>query len=256
MNYYQFHIADWVLHTSHLTLEEEGVYRRLLDYYYDTESPIPTETQPVIRRLRLRGYEETVAEILAEFFVLEADGWHNLRADSEIQAYNANAERARQNGRKGGRPKKNKDLPKENPEETQSVISGNPEKSESKANQEPKTINQEPKGKGPGKPPPFRADRMCLPPTVDREAWSEWCAFRSSKRKPISEKAAEKQVELLQQHPEPVQRQIIENSIANDYQGLFPPKGDGGRQLSVVSGGGRSRDTSLAEDLSDTSWAR
>ena len=89
MNYYQFHIADWALHTSHLTLEEEGVYRRLLDHYYDTESPIPEETQPVIRRLRLRGYEETVALILEEFFVLEGGGWRNRRADTEIAAYQA-----------------------------------------------------------------------------------------------------------------------------------------------------------------------
>ena len=144
MNYYQFHIADWALHTSHLTLEEEGVYRRLLDYYYDTESPIPTETQPVIRRLRLRGHEETVAEILGEFFVLDADGWHNRRADREIEAYQQKAEQARANGKKGGRPKKNKDLQNEKPKETQPVISGIPEKSESKANQEPRTINQEP----------------------------------------------------------------------------------------------------------------
>lgn len=259
MNYYQFHIADWVLHTSHLTLEEEGVYRRLLDYYYDTESPIPTETQPVIRRLRLRGYEETVAEILTEFFVLEADGWHNPRADAEIAAYNSKAEQARANGKKGGRPKKNKDLQTQNPSnpaKTNPVNSGNPRKSGSKANQEPRTINQEPKDKGAGKPPPFRADRVPLPPTVDPDAWSEWCAYRSSKRKPISEKAAKIQLKELEQHSAPVQRQIIKTSIANDWQGLFPPKGDGGRQQSVAPGGGSSRKTSLAEDLSDTSWAR
>jgi len=144
MNYYQFHIADWALHTSHLTLEEEAVYRRLLDYYYDTESPIPSETQPVFRRLRLRGYEEIASDILCEFFVLEGDGWHNKRADSEIEAYQAKANQARLNGKRGGRPKKNNGLQKENPEKTQPVISGNPEKSKSKANQEPRTKNQEP----------------------------------------------------------------------------------------------------------------
>ena len=144
MNYYQFHIADWALHTSHLTLEEEGVYRRLLDHYYDTESPIPEETQPVIRRLRLRGYEETVALILEEFFVLEGGGWRNRRADTEIAAYQAKAEQARANGKKGGRPKKNKGLEHPKPRETHPVISGNPEESESKANQEPRTKNHKP----------------------------------------------------------------------------------------------------------------
>lgn len=144
MNYYQFHIADWALHTSHLSLEEEGVYRRLLDHYYDTESPIPEETQSVIRRLRLRGYEEIVGLILEEFFILEGDGWHNRRADKEIEAYQQKAEQARANGRKGGRPKKNKGLGGEKPKETQPVIYGLQEKSESKANHKPRTINQEP----------------------------------------------------------------------------------------------------------------
>lgn len=145
MNYYQFHIADWALHTSHLSLEEEGVYRRLLDHYYDTESPIPKETQPVIRRLRLRGYEEIVELILEEFFILEDDGWHNRRADKEIEAYQQKAEQARANGRKGGRPKKNNGLESDKPEKTKPVNSGLQEKSESKANQEPRTKNQEPK---------------------------------------------------------------------------------------------------------------
>lgn len=145
MNYYQFHIADWALHTSHLTLEEESVYRRLLDHYYDTESPIPEETQPVIRRLRLRGYEETVAEILEEFFVLESDGWHNKRADKEIEVYQQKAEQARTNGKKGGRPSKNKGLNDHDPRETQPVISGIQEKSGSKANQEPLTNNHKPR---------------------------------------------------------------------------------------------------------------
>jgi uncharacterized protein YdaU (DUF1376 family) len=135
VNYYQFHIADFALHTSHLSLEEECIYRRLLDYYYDTESPIPEKTDLVIRRLRLKGYEDSVALILNEFFVLQADGWHNLRADSEISEYNKKADRARENGKKGGRPKKNKGL------KTQPVISWNPEETGSKANQEPRTIN-------------------------------------------------------------------------------------------------------------------
>lgn len=138
MNYYSFHIGDWSLHTSHLTIEEEGVYRRLLDFYYDTESPIPEITQPVIRRLRLGSYAETVALILAEFFVLEADGWHNHRADLEIIAYRNKAAKAQENGKKGGRPPKNSGL------ETKPVNSANPEITGSKANQEPRTNNQEP----------------------------------------------------------------------------------------------------------------
>ena len=135
MNYYQFHISDFASHTSHLTLEEEAVYRRLLDYYYDTESPIPVKTQPVIRRLRLGSESVIFDAILSEFFVKMADGWHNLRADFEINDYHKKGDTARENSKKGGRPKKNRGL------ETQSVIAGFQNETQPKANQEPVTIN-------------------------------------------------------------------------------------------------------------------
>lgn len=138
MHYYQFNIADFALHTTHLTLEEEGVYRRLLDFYYDTEKPIPEETKQVIRRLRLIGYEHIVNSILNEFFYLDADGWHNNRADIEILAYHSRGDVSRKNGKKGGRPRKN------NPAKTCQVILDNPDKTRKKANQELITNNQEP----------------------------------------------------------------------------------------------------------------
>ena len=137
MHYYPFNIADFGLHTSHLTLEEEAVYRRLLDFYYDTEKPIPRETQPVIRRLRLGSFVAEFEQVLSEFFTLEEDGWHSYRCDIEIKNYHENAERARKNGKKGGRPSKNKG------QETQPVILANPDITHSKANQELRTKNQE-----------------------------------------------------------------------------------------------------------------
>ena len=60
MHYYKFNIADWHLATSHLTLEEEAIYFKLVNFYYDTEKPIPLETQMVIRRLRLGSYVDSV----------------------------------------------------------------------------------------------------------------------------------------------------------------------------------------------------
>lgn len=137
MHYYQFNISTWILHTSHLTLEEECVYRRLIDFYYDTEKPIPKETKPVIRRLRLVNYEHIVDQILGEYFQLEDDGWHNTRADIEIASYQSKAEKARDNGKKGGRPKKESAI------ETQSVILANPEETTLKANYKLSTNNYE-----------------------------------------------------------------------------------------------------------------
>jgi uncharacterized protein YdaU (DUF1376 family) len=118
MYYYKFNIADWHLATSHLSLEEEAIYFRLINYYYDTEQAIPEETQSVIRRLRLGSYSETVGIILKEFFTLESDGWHHKRCDDEISQYHEKAEVNQINGKKGGRPKKTQSVSKDNPDIT------------------------------------------------------------------------------------------------------------------------------------------
>jgi uncharacterized protein YdaU (DUF1376 family) len=106
MHYYKFNIADWHLATSHLSLEEEAVYFKLINYYYDSEQCIPKETDSVIRRLRLGSVRDIVGIVLKEFFVLQDDGWHHLRCDDEILKYHHKAEVNQRIGKLGGRPKK------------------------------------------------------------------------------------------------------------------------------------------------------
>ena len=110
MHYYKFNIPDWSLHTAHLSLAEEAVYFRLINHYYDTEKPIPEETQSVIRRLRLGNESDTVRLILDEFFVLKNNNWHHKRCDEEIKEFKKKAKTNQANGAKGGRPRKNKGL--------------------------------------------------------------------------------------------------------------------------------------------------
>jgi len=141
MHYYKFNIADWHLATSHLSLQEEAVYFKLINFYYDTELPIPVETETVIRRLRLKGNAGIVKNVLHEFFVLEDDGWHHQRCDLEIAKYHSKAEVNREVGKLGGRPKKINDV--DNPTITQMVSENNPQITLT-TNQEPLTKNQEP----------------------------------------------------------------------------------------------------------------
>ena len=221
MHFYPFNIKDWALHTAHLSLEEEGAYRRLLDMYYDTEQPIPEETQLVIRRLRLGSYVSEVEQVLSEFFDLEDDGYHNSRADIEISDYQNRVNCARKNGKKGGRPRKDKGV------KTQSVSSANPATTKPKANQElepvTKTSNQVIQVKSP------KAQKVKFNPVTtateqtNKTAWIEWIDYRASKGKKISEAAAKKQIKFLSGYPAIVQQQIVDKSITNDYQGLFEP---------------------------------
>jgi len=125
VHYYKFNIADWHLATSHLSLEEEAIYFKLINFYYDSESPIPLETQTVIRRLRLGSHSDKVGLILEEFFEKRDDGWHHLRCDDELQKYKNKAENNKKIGKLGGRPKKINNL-EDNPTETQTVLIGNP----------------------------------------------------------------------------------------------------------------------------------
>ena len=95
MNFYPFHIGDYLSHTSHLTDEEDLAYRRMIDLYYQTEEPF-NDTAKLARKVR--SSFEIVGSLLHEFFVLEDDGtWHNKRADAEIAKYQA----MKDGGRKG-----------------------------------------------------------------------------------------------------------------------------------------------------------
>ena len=143
MHYYKFNIGDWHLHTSHLTLVEEAVYFRLVNHYYNTEKPfIKSETQTLIRRLRLGNESVTVKAILEEFFVLNGENYVHARCEKEIKTFKKKAKVNKENGAKGGRPPVSKGL-EDNPEETQTVTTLNPNVTLN-TNHKPLTTNQEP----------------------------------------------------------------------------------------------------------------
>jgi len=132
VHYYSFNIPDWTVATAHLSLEEQAVYFRLVNHYYDTEQPIPLETQSVIRRLRLTSHEAVLTSVLAEFFTKTEKGFVHARCERELKEYRKLVKKNRENGAKGGRPRKNKDLsppeqkPTGNPLATHSQPTGNP----------------------------------------------------------------------------------------------------------------------------------
>ena len=125
MHYYQFHIGDYRASTAHLSNEEDLAYRRLLDMYYDTEQPIPLDTQWVARRLRVDT--QVIATVLNDMFTATETGWIHERCDAEIAHYQHLAEKNRVNGRKGGRPKKPNGLPTETQSEPKKTLTKNQE---------------------------------------------------------------------------------------------------------------------------------
>jgi len=84
MFYYQFNIGDYQSHTSHLSEIEDLTYRRLLDWYYLHECPIPLDESEVSRQIRMRSHNESIAIILREYFEYTENGWIHHRANKEI----------------------------------------------------------------------------------------------------------------------------------------------------------------------------
>ena len=103
MIWYKFHIGDYISHTLHLDDAEDLAYRRLLDWYYMSEKPLPLDIARVARRIRLD--EDVVEPVLTEFFTKTNEGYINRRADTEIASYTARVEINRKSGKLGGRPK-------------------------------------------------------------------------------------------------------------------------------------------------------
>lgn len=143
MHYYSFNIGDYTSHTAHLSPIEDIAYRRLLDLYYQTESPISKDLNAVCRQIRMRDYADDVKQILSEFFTESEEGYVSSRCQSELDAYKAKADKARANGRLGGRPKK-QDETENNQDGFSSFPNCNQDETQSKANHKPITNNQEP----------------------------------------------------------------------------------------------------------------
>jgi len=140
MNYYERHLGDFVRDTAHLSMIEEGAYNRLLDRYYATETGIPADQAHRVARARSKEEKLAVDVVLGEFFTLKDGAWVKGRVEEEIAKAQVKIKAAQDNGKRGGRPKKE---PVGSENETQKKPTGLPLGSENetqkKAHQTPDT---------------------------------------------------------------------------------------------------------------------
>lgn len=158
MNYYERHLGDYARDTAHLSMLEHGAYTLLLDRYYATEQPLPADQIHRLARARSRDERAAVDAVLAEFFTLSDGLWHHKRADHEVEKANIRIAAAKQNGTKGGRPRK----PKETQQKPGGFSVGSENETQSKALHTPNPIHQTPEvfadaNTPPAKPASIRA---------------------------------------------------------------------------------------------------
>lgn len=176
MHSYFHHIGDFNTATRHLSRVERSIYRDLIDLYYETERCLTLDMKALCRRVIARSEEEISAleTVLQEFFEETSEGWMHPRCQQDIDAYHAKAERNRQVGKLGGRPRKSKEKP-----------SGFFLETEINPNQEPRTSNHKPVTKNQEITPP-------LPPKGETysEAFNQfWSAYPRKEAKGAAAKS-------------------------------------------------------------------
>ena len=91
MNWYPRYTGDYMRDTAHLRMEEHGAYCVLLDNYYATERPLPSDSEQLYRICRAftETEKEAVIYIADNYFPVSEDGVrHNKKADEIISTQN------------------------------------------------------------------------------------------------------------------------------------------------------------------------
>ena len=87
MHYYQFNISYFSQNTKHLSIIERGIYRELLDLYYDKETPLVNNPERLARLICASEYLTDVEQVLNEYFTLVDNEWVNDTCEKVISEY-------------------------------------------------------------------------------------------------------------------------------------------------------------------------
>lgn len=102
MHFYTFHVGDHAAKAAHLTLLEEGVFRRLLDLCFTSDGPIPLDVGEACRLVRARSRAEkgAVCRVLTELFKKTDAGFSHPSAERQIADFRSRCEQNRQSALK------------------------------------------------------------------------------------------------------------------------------------------------------------
>ena len=168
MHYYQFNIGDYHSHTLHLSEIEDLTYRRLLDWYYLHESPIPNDLNEVARQIRMRSHSDCITTVLLEYFEQTPTGWIHNRADMEIEKV----------GEKSTKASKSAKIRWEKVKDANAL----PTQSDSNATHNTLPITQDTEHKTQKK-----ATSVATPIGVSDSVWQEFIAHRKSKKARVTQ---------------------------------------------------------------------
>jgi uncharacterized protein YdaU (DUF1376 family) len=87
LDWYPFFVVDYRRDTYHLSLSEDGAYRRLIDEYMLSREPLPNDDAALARILGIPTTEwDAVKASVKKFFRAKNDRLHHKRCEQEIRA--------------------------------------------------------------------------------------------------------------------------------------------------------------------------
>ncbi|EJU9941630.1 DUF1376 domain-containing protein [Escherichia coli] len=241
--YMQLYIADYLADTMHLSAEEHGAYLLLMFNYWQTGKPIPKNRLAKIARLTNERWAD-VEPSLQEFFCDNGEEWVHLRIEEDLASVREKLTKKSAAGKasvQARRSRKEADVQKKQERNLTGVQTDVEVVFEHDVNTKAtnKDTDKDLKTDPPLNPPlnPPRGNRgvkkfdpldIALPNWISVSIWREWVEFRQALRKPIrTEQGANGAIRELEKFRQQgfSPEQVIRHSIANEYQGLFAPKG-------------------------------
>lgn len=237
--YMQLYIADYLADTMHLSAEEHGAYLLLMFNYWQTGKPIPKNRLAKIARLTNERWAD-VEPSLQEFFCDNGEEWVHLRIEEDLASVREKLTKKSAAGKasvQARRSRKEADVQTKQERNLTGVQTDVEVVFEHDVNT--KTTNKDTDKDLKTDPPlnPPRGNRgvkkfdpldITLPNWISVSLWREWVEFRQALRKPIrTEQGANGAIRELEKFRQQgfSPEQVIRHSIANEYQGLFAPKG-------------------------------
>lgn len=237
--YMQLYIADYLADTMHLSAEEHGAYLLLMFNYWQTGKPIPKNRLAKIARLTNERWAD-VEPSLQEFFCDNGEEWVHLRIEEDLASVREKLTKKSAAGKasvQARRSRKEADVQTKQERNLTGVQTDVEVVFEHDVNTKAtnKDTDKDLKIDPPLNPP--RGNRgvkkfdpldIALPNWISVSLWREWVEFRQALRKPIrTEQGANGAIRELEKFRQQgfSPEQVIRHSIANEYQGLFAPKG-------------------------------
>lgn len=209
MHYYKRNIGDYSKKCGRLTMLQHGAYTLLMDSCYDREK-FPTLEDAIDWTWASTEAEiEAVKFVLSRFFKLSVDGRYvQDRISCELIEYQAKAE-----------TNKRIALEREAKRRGESTNRKQPV-NEPPPNHKPLTKNQEPRTK---KEKAGASAEIVFADGLDQTAWDRWLEYRKAAGKALKPVSWQSAMQALAKHG-PNQMAVVEQSIANGWQGLFAAK--------------------------------